>query len=234
VSITETYCTPEQSPPEYISVSERKCSHDRTVQFGPSKAVEYHCEEASIYMNVMPTDVATTRYPHHEPISKHEDEEDVSLITKQNTEILAAWDEEFAVFEDDEEGTDEDDCDDWYTISHRNCKRERRESKIFSPSPGNTSLLDDEDDSSADIARLSRLSVLSPPARVHAVSSIVSMDDTADKVTDKAVNDKFASAHASISVLTSTLKSSSSTAKSAVPPAPECCIEVSSKTVLGV
>jgi hypothetical protein len=179
--VVQGFSTPESSPPDYIMDTRRTCQHNRTVQFGPSRAVEYHSEEASIHMNTIPSDVATNRYPHQMPCINVEDEA-LTLETKENTAILAAWEEDFAVFEDEE-----DNGDDWDVVSTRSRKRERRESMVFSLTEGNTSLLDEDDESSMDIAQLSKLSVLSPIVCLPAIKKPQVITTTEDPKIDLAL-----------------------------------------------
>jgi hypothetical protein len=162
-------------------------SHNRTVKFGPPSAVEFEAHNPAGALTPVPAQVALKRFPvesQEEEISKLE----LLQQTKDNSAMLAEWDDSFSVFEDDED----DDDDDTQAVSYElpappSRKRERRSSAYFSPSDGSTTLLDyssdddtmlnntsiltntstiTHDDSSLDMPMLESLSVQSPPLEV--------------------------------------------------------------------
>jgi hypothetical protein len=159
-------------------------SHNRTVKFGPPSAVEFEAHNPVGALTPVPAQVALKRFPVE---SQEEEVSKLELLqqTKDNSAMLAEWDDSFSVFEDDED-------DDPKEVSYElpappSRKRERRSSAYFSPSDGSTTLLDyssdddnvlnntsiltnastiTHDDFSLDMPMLESLSVQSPPLEV--------------------------------------------------------------------
>jgi hypothetical protein len=160
-------------------------SHNRTVKFGPPSAVEFEADNPAGALTPVPAQVALKRFP----VESQEEEVtqlDMLQQTKDNSAVLAEWDDSFSIFEDDE---DEEDAHASYDLpAPPSRKRERRSSAYFSPSDGSTGLLDyasdddnmmlantsmltntstiTHDDSSLDMPMLESLSVRSPPLDV--------------------------------------------------------------------
>jgi hypothetical protein len=180
----DTFSTPKSSPSDDMHMPRVTSSHNRTVKFGPPSAVEFEAHNPAGALTPVPAQVALKRFP------VENQEEEISQLdmlqqTKDNSAMLAEWDDSFSVFEDDED----DDAHESYDLpAPPSRKRERRSSAYFSPSDGSTTLLDyssdddnmltdtslltntstitHHDDSSLDLPMLESLSMQSPPLQV--------------------------------------------------------------------
>jgi hypothetical protein len=187
-STQDTFSTPKSSPTDDILMPRVTSSHNRTVKFGPPSAVEFEADNPAGALTPVPAQVALKRFP----VENREEEItnlDMLQQTKDNSAVLAEWDDSFSIFEDDE---DEDgDIHTSYDLpAPPSRKRERRSSAYFSPSDGSTGLLDyssdddnmtltntsmltntstithDDPDSSLDMPMMESLTVQSPPLDV--------------------------------------------------------------------
>jgi hypothetical protein len=180
----DTFSTPKSSPTD--DMPRVTSSHNRTVKFGPPSAVEFEAHNPAGALTPVPDQVALKRFP-----VENQEEELTKLDelqqTKDNSAMLAEWDDSFSVFEDDEDDDDERQMS-YELPAPPSRKRERRSSAYFSPSDGSTTLLDyssdddnmtltntslltntstiTHDDSSLDMPMLESLSVHSPPLDV--------------------------------------------------------------------
>jgi hypothetical protein len=189
-STQDTFSTPKSSPTDDILMPRVTSSHNRTVKFGPPSAVEFEADNPAGALTPVPAQIALERFP----VENQEEELtelDMLQQTKDNSAMLAEWDDAFSVFEDDEEEDDDDDIQTSYDLpAPPSRNRARRSSAYFSPSDGSTGLLDfssdddnmtltntslltntstithDDPNSSLDMPMMESLSVQSPPLDV--------------------------------------------------------------------
>jgi hypothetical protein len=172
----DTFSTPKSSPSD-DDIPRVTSSHNRTVKFGPPSAVEFEADNPVGSLTPVPDQVALRRFPVE---NQEEEPSKLELLqeTKDNSAMLAEWDESFGVFEDDE---DDDKRMGFELPAPPSRTRDRRSSGYFSPSDGSTTLLDypsdddnmlintsvtSHDDSVLDLPMLESLSVQSPPLEV--------------------------------------------------------------------
>ena len=143
----------------------------RKVQFGDSMAAEFISEEPTVALTPMPVEISRVRFPIDETVSTKEEEAETEE-TKSNTSILSEWEEDFDDYIDDDEDDDEDlegmlfsGTNDKQTKRHKSRSIDlcRRNSSIFSPSPGSKGLLlQDDSGSPPDLAMMAGLQMDSP------------------------------------------------------------------------
>ena len=145
-----SYKTPPASP-----LKKRKSRSGRpkkNVQFGLPQAAEYDIDQPSGQLTPMPSDVTKQRYS-MDIKEQTKVEEEMTQETKQNSILLAEWEEEF------EEPRS----------SSRRRRKNRRSSALFTPSPNLKSDRDDNDERNLDQTTLmldSALEAQSPSVQV--------------------------------------------------------------------
>ena len=140
-------------------------------------AAEFISEEPTVALTPMPVEISRLRFPIEEPINTKEEEAETEE-TKSNTSILSEWEEDFDEFVDDDDDEDLEGMlfsgtNDKQTKQHksRSIDLRRRNSSIFSPSPGSKGLLQDDDyddtGSPPAIAMMASLQMDSPQMKLE-------------------------------------------------------------------
>ena len=136
------------------------------VQFGSPQAAEYDIDEPSGKLTPLPSELIRERYSMEEKVVT-EAEEEITQETKQNSALLAEWEDEF---EDDDD--DEIDSSNASRASHaRRNRKNRRSSSIFMPSPD----LRDEDQDNADADFMTPNEVEAPSPSVVVMENLASL-----------------------------------------------------------
>lgn len=211
----DTFSTPKSSRTDDMQMPQvTSSSHNRTVKFGPPSAVEFEADNPAGALTPVPDQVALKRFPVE---NQEEEVTNLNMLqqTKDNSAMLAEWDDSFSIFEDDEDDDDADHQVSYDLPAPPSRKRERRSSAYFSPSDGSTALLDysseddnmnmtltntsiltnastithDDPDSSLDMPMLESLSVHSPPLDVS-LQSVNRSGAAALATTSKDVDEK--------------------------------------------
>jgi len=112
-----SFKTPPASPSPF---QVKKSKKNFRVQFGSPSAAEYQIDEPSVQLTPMPSDIARERFS-MDPKKLTQEEEEVTLETKQNSSILDEWEQSFE--------------EDSRTSSRRRRRKNRRSSAKFTPSP---------------------------------------------------------------------------------------------------
>lgn len=145
-------------------------SHSKKVQFGQTSAAEYERDGPSGQLTPLPKEVAEERFPVTERQQTSPERKETEE-TKQNSAILAEWEQDFDSYlgssDDDDETEEEEDLE----LMLFSRKRSRRESSIFCPAGRKGALLlpdadettEQRDDSVAVSNTLATLAVDSPP-----------------------------------------------------------------------
>ena len=170
------FSTPTSSPHD---APVPKCSHHKSVQFGVSQAAEYDLDAPSQRFTPLPFEVAQQRFPLN--VKNDETEGEEIAETKENSAMLAEWEQDFDSLiddgENDEEGKSPKHRKRQHSKRQKSSKRhrkgsrsERRRSSTFC-SPHNAKALYDpthdadstpEKQKAAVIDNLASLSVKSP------------------------------------------------------------------------
>jgi hypothetical protein len=162
-SVADEFSTPKTSP---LNGGVPRVT---TVQFGLPHVAEFEADHPAASLTPMPDKLAAERFPIED---SREQSSTMIQETKNNSAVLAEWEDSFELFVDDE--NDEDGDTTFSLPAPPSRKRERRDSSFFSPSEGSISLLDcsseddlmgtdgNVDDSMLDLPSLEALSVYSP------------------------------------------------------------------------
>lgn len=115
-------------------------------------AAEFISEEPTVSLTPMPAEVSRLRFPIDQVAQTREQIKETEE-TKSNTSILQEWDDDF-----DEYLKDDGNELETMLFESEPSPRRRRESAIFTPSPGRKGLLEDP----PDVTMMARLHVDSP------------------------------------------------------------------------
>jgi hypothetical protein len=119
-SPNDRFKTPPASPEELEEISKQSNQPKKSfrVQFGSPQAAEYEIDGPAGQLTPMPSREARERYSMDEK-AKTEADEEITQETKQNSALLAEWEEEFKE----------------PRSSSRRRRKNRRSSSLFTPSP---------------------------------------------------------------------------------------------------
>ena len=165
------YSTP--SPGESLSPA---MTPSRKVQFGHSMAAEFIAEEPTGALTPMPIDVARERFPIEQKNNTQEELAETAE-TKCNTSILSEWEQDFdeLIKDDDDEELEAMLFTETTRRNKRNGTTRRRDSTVFTPSPGSKGLLQDDIEGMPQ-AMVTSLQMDSPMAEQHETSPTRQLD----------------------------------------------------------
>jgi len=113
---SQGFSTPRGSPEDDTNAITHKCSHSKSVQFGVAQAAEYDLDAPSAKLTPLPAAFAQMRYSLDMKDGTEHEEEDIAE-TKDNSAVLAEWDDAFD-FDFDEYSNDDNDDDDNENHNH--------------------------------------------------------------------------------------------------------------------
>lgn len=188
------FSTPKSSPDELLLQPQPKCPHSKSVQFGVAQAAEYDLDAPSGRFTPLPFEIAQERFPL--TAQKQEEKEGQEIAqTKENSAMLAEWEEDFDVLaDDDKEDGDEEKSPKHHRKRHhskrqRSSKRhrkgnrsERRKSSAFCSPHSEKALYDPATDSDS----MPSLSVASPsPQHSHTGTFTEPFDEISDDASSR-------------------------------------------------
>jgi len=196
------YSTP--SPGESLSPA---MTPSRKVQFGHSMAAEFIAEEPTGALTPMPIDVARERFPIEQKNNTQEELAETAE-TKCNTSILSEWEQDFdeLIKDDDDEELEAMLFTETTRRNKRNGTTRRRDSTVFTPSPGSKGLLQDDIEGMPP-AMVTSLQMDSPMAEQHETSPTRQLDvgfqQCSENVMERLINRQKISAGEALTTLAS-------------------------------